>query len=150
MLSHTKILHVKPFFLTRGFSYEKLRITANNRDYLRRAKTSCELPIRTLPYLKSRKRDSTFKVRNCTTTRQVHPMCDIRFISFYIVIVSYVDAPSRTCLRILMCECLEMCANMYNIITNIYDIHTHIYAKCTSSYENLRLGRNVFKLWGNS
>ena len=32
----------------RGVSYEKLRMTANNRDKLRKAKTSCEFPIRTL------------------------------------------------------------------------------------------------------
>ena len=31
----------KTFFKNRGFSYEKLRITANNRDKLRKAKTSC-------------------------------------------------------------------------------------------------------------
>ena len=50
-------------FLNRGFSHEQLRITANNRDNLRKAKTSCEFPIRTLSYLKSRKWDSTFSVK---------------------------------------------------------------------------------------
>ena len=42
----------KTFFLNRGFSDEKLRITANNRDKVRKAMTSCEFPIRNLSYLK--------------------------------------------------------------------------------------------------
>ena len=52
----------KTFFLNRGFSYEKLRITANNCDKLRKAKTSCKFPIRTL---------STLKVVSRTVPKQI-------------------------------------------------------------------------------
>ena len=58
---HTKLLHVKLFFQNPGFSYEKLRITANNRNKLRKAKTTCEFPIRTLTYPKSRKWDRALR-----------------------------------------------------------------------------------------
>ena len=54
-LPHTKVLQ------NRGLSYEKLRITANNHDKLRKAKTTCEFPIRTLTYPKSRTWDRTLR-----------------------------------------------------------------------------------------
>ena len=66
MMSHTKSFECKTFFKYRGFSYEKLRITANNRDKLRKAKTSYEFPIRILSYLKSHTWDSTLKLLSAT------------------------------------------------------------------------------------
>ena len=55
-----KSFKCKTFFKNRGFSYEKLSITANNREKLKKKnKTSCEIPICTLSYLKSLKWDST-------------------------------------------------------------------------------------------
>ena len=53
----------KTFFLNRGFSCEKPRITAKNRDNLRKDKTSCEFPNRTMSHPKSRKWDSTFRIK---------------------------------------------------------------------------------------
>ena len=60
--SRTQKFYMENIFLTRGFSYEKLRITANKRGNLRKARTSCEFPIRHLSYLLNRKWDSTFKL----------------------------------------------------------------------------------------
>ena len=41
---------------------------------------------------------------------------------------------------------MRVCANMHDINTNNYVIHTHIYASCTSTYDNIRLITNMFKL----
>ena len=41
---------------------------------------------------------------------------------------------------------MRVCANMHDINTNNYVIHTHIYASCTSTYDNIRLITNIFKL----
>ena len=41
---------------------------------------------------------------------------------------------------------MRVCANMHDINTNNYVIHTHIYASCTSTYHNIRLITNIFKL----
>ena len=41
---------------------------------------------------------------------------------------------------------VRMYANMHDINTNNYVIHTHIYASCTSTYDNIRLITNMFKL----
>ena len=41
---------------------------------------------------------------------------------------------------------MRVCANMHDITTSNYVIHTHIYASCTSTYDNIRLITNIFKL----
>ena len=41
---------------------------------------------------------------------------------------------------------MRVCANMHDINRNNYVIHTHIYASCTSTYDNIRLITNIFKL----
>ena len=41
---------------------------------------------------------------------------------------------------------MQVCANMHDINTNNYVIHTHIYARCTSTYDNIRLITNMSKL----
>ena len=41
---------------------------------------------------------------------------------------------------------MRVCANMHDINTNNYVIHTHKYASCTSTYDNIRLITNMFKL----
>ena len=41
---------------------------------------------------------------------------------------------------------MRVCANMYDINTYNYVIHTHIYASCSSTYDNIRLITNMFKL----
>ena len=35
---------------------------------------------------------------------------------------------------------------MHDINKNNYVIHTHIYASCTSTYDNIRIITNLFKL----
>ena len=41
---------------------------------------------------------------------------------------------------------MQVCANMHDINTSNYVIHTYIYASCTSTYDNIRLITNMFKL----
>ena len=43
---------------------------------------------------------------------------------------------------------MRVCANMHDINTNNYVIHTYtsICASCTSTYDNIRLITNIFKL----
>ena len=41
---------------------------------------------------------------------------------------------------------MRVCANMHDINTNNHVIHAHIYASCTSTYDNIRLITNIFKL----
>ena len=41
---------------------------------------------------------------------------------------------------------MRVCANMHDINTNNYVIHTYIYASCSSTYDNIRLITNMFKL----
>ena len=45
---------------------------------------------------------------------------------------------------------MRVCANMHDINTNNYVIHTHIYGSCTSTYDNIRLITNMFKLMHQS
>ena len=57
-----KYFTCKTFFLNSSFSV-KPRITAKKGDNLRKDKTSCEFPISTLSHPKSRKWDSTLRMK---------------------------------------------------------------------------------------
>ena len=41
---------------------------------------------------------------------------------------------------------MRVCVNMHDINTNTKVIHTHISASWTSTYDNIRLITNIFKL----
>ena len=41
---------------------------------------------------------------------------------------------------------MRVCANIHDINTNDYVIDARIYASCTSTYDNIRLITNNFKL----
>ena len=70
--------------------------------------------------------------------------CAILYVFYYFK--SQVGEHIRSWLRIWRCVCMRVCANMHDINTNNYFIHTHINASFTSTYDNIRLITNMFKL----